>query len=177
MNRRGKKYTIGVLFLGLISSANLKAALSGEALLDLATCYGVGLPADKFQEGRDKDPRIRNMEQTLSGIRTMTDVKRAEEDTFYTPKKEIKILGNPLHYFGLKGFGPLRGFNIVLGGGFDAVKKAMEERGVEYTRCDSESKLHLKVCHQDITGRYGHVIMTHPQNPKRQMILICVTQG
>ncbi|MCG7887321.1 MAG: hypothetical protein N0E42_14875, partial [Candidatus Thiodiazotropha endolucinida] len=54
-------------------------------------------------------------------------------------------------------------------------KRALEEyKGVKYTRCNGKSKLHLKVCHQDVTARYGHLIMTHPNNPKQQVIMICV---
>jgi hypothetical protein len=116
------------------------------------------------------------MERTLAGIRTGEDVKLAETEDFYTPKNKIEILGNTLQFIGLNGFGLLSGLNVVIDGGFDEIQKFLEERGVKYTRCDGDKSLHLKVCHQDITDRCGHVIMTHPYNPKLQVILICANK-
>lgn len=166
-----------MLFVGLLNSVTLHAAISAQALLDLTTCYGVDFPAAKFQAGADKDPRIRGMEQTLSAIRNMERLKPAEVDGFYTPVNETPVLGNPLQFIGLYGYGPFNGVNVVLGGSFDGIKNALEEQqGIQYSRCDGESSLHLKVCHQDINARYAHVIMTHPHNPKHQVILICVDQ-
>ncbi|MEW8077801.1 MAG: hypothetical protein AB2822_06910 [Candidatus Thiodiazotropha endolucinida] len=175
MNKKGFKYSIAMLLLCLFNGEILYAEITSEALLDLTTCYGVDFPAVKFHEGSDKDPGIRSMEWALHDIRNMKNVERAEVDGFYTPKDETKILGSRLQFIGLHGFGPLSGVNIVLGGGFDEIKSALEKyKGVKYTRCDGKSKLHLKVCHQDVTARYGHLIMTHPDNPKQQVIVICV---
>ncbi|MEW8683361.1 MAG: hypothetical protein AB2536_15785 [Candidatus Thiodiazotropha endolucinida] len=175
MNKKGFKYSIAMLLFCLSNGEILYAEMTSEALLDLTTCYGVDFPAVKFHEGSDKDPRIRSMEWTLHDIRNMESVERAEVDGFYTPKDETEILGSRLQFIGLHGFGPLSGVNIVLGGGFDEIKRALEKyKSVKYTRCDGKSRLHLKVCHQDVTARYGHLIMTHPDNPKQQVIMICV---
>ncbi|MCU7890387.1 MAG: hypothetical protein KZQ78_01755 [Candidatus Thiodiazotropha sp. (ex Ustalcina ferruginea)] len=177
MKRNGRKYATVIFCISLFNSVNLHAEISTQALLDLTTCYGADFPAVEFQEGVDKDPRIRGMERTLYDIRKMKSVKRADVDGFYTPNDKIEVLGNPLQFIGLHDFGPLSGVKIVLGGSFDGIKGALEEdKGIEYARCDGRSNLHLKVCHQDVTGRYGHVIMTHPQNPKQQVILICVNK-
>ncbi|MCU7802932.1 MAG: hypothetical protein KZQ96_07020 [Candidatus Thiodiazotropha sp. (ex Lucinoma borealis)] len=175
MKRNGRKYAIVMLFTGLINSVNIHAEISTQALLDLTTCYGADFPAAKFQAGVDKDPRIRSMEQTLSRIRTMESVKSTELDGFYTPRNENEILGNPIQFIGLYGYSLLSGVNLVLGGIFDVIKSTLEEqRDIQYSRCDGKSSHHLKVCHQDITTRYSHMIMTHPHIPKHQVILICV---
>lgn len=175
MNMKGFKYSIAMLLLCLSNGKILYAEITSEALLDLTTCYGADFPAVKFHEGSDKDPRIRSMERTLHDIRNMKSVERAEVNGFYTPKDKTEVLGSPLQFIGLYGFGPLSGVNIVLGVGFDEIKSALEEyKGVKYTRCDGKSKLHLKVCHQDVTARYDHLIMTHPNNPKQKIIMICV---
>ncbi|MEW8291565.1 MAG: hypothetical protein AB2672_13650 [Candidatus Thiodiazotropha endolucinida] len=175
MNKNGFNYSIAILILCLSNGEILYAGITSEALLDLTTCYGVDFPAVKFQEGSDKDPRIRSMERTLHDIRYMKSVKHADVGGFYAPKDEIEVLGSRLQFIGLHSFGPLSGVNIVLGGGFDEIKRALEEsKGVKYTRCNGKSKLHLKVCHQDVTARYGHLIMTHPNNPKQQVMMICV---
>ncbi|MEW8536320.1 MAG: hypothetical protein AB2569_11725 [Candidatus Thiodiazotropha endolucinida] len=172
---KGFKYSIAMLLLCLSNGKILYAEITSEALLDLTTCYGADFPAVKFHGGSDKDPRIRSMERTLHDIRNMKSVERAEVNGFYTPKDKTEVLGSPLQFIGLYGFGPLSGVSIVLGVGFDEIKSALEEyKGVKYTRCDGKSKLHLKVCHQDVTARYDHLIMTHPNNPKQKIIMICV---
>ncbi|MBT2969963.1 MAG: hypothetical protein KME56_13885 [Candidatus Thiodiazotropha sp. (ex Ctena orbiculata)] len=175
MKINGLYYSVAISLLCLLNNKTLHAEISGEALVDLTICYGVDYPAEKYQAVINKDSRIQMMEETLASIRTMDSVKLSEVDGFYTPLVDIEVMGNPLQFIGLYGYGPLRGVNMVLGGSFDVVKNALEnQKNIEYTRCDAETKYQLKVCHQDVSKRYSHMIMTHPNNTKHQVILICV---
>lgn len=156
----------------------LHAEINGEALLDLTTCYGVDFTAEQLQQRGNKDSRIIGMEEVLANIRTMNYVRLGEVNRFYVPTIDTVILGNQLQFIGLTGFGMFSGVNLVIGGSFGLIKEKLEhQKKIRYTRCDAEPKYHLEVCYQDINKRYSHMILTHPHNPQRQVILICVDKN
>lgn len=170
------KYSItSTIFLWFSISTAIHAEISSQALLDLATCYGVNLPPKAFQSSANKDPRILRMEQTLASFKEKKGIKLSEVNGFYEPTTKKQVLGFPLHFIGLNGFGPFKGISLSVGGEFNTVKQALEkQQGIQYDHCKSNSKLHLETCHQNLSKQYGHVVMTHPSNPRAQVVLICV---
>lgn len=167
--------SVYLLIVLLLFSTLLQAEITPQALLDLVTCYGADFPPEAFQKDKGKDLRLIRIEQTLAGISRKQSIKPAGVPGFYQLDPPMQLLGFPIHFIGMEGYGPFSGISVSLGGDFEAIKHSLQkQQGIHYHRCETESSLHLRTCHQDINDHYGHVIFTHPHDPQRQVILICV---
>ena len=144
-----------------------------EAILDLATCHGSTLPASALTGEGEAGERLAAIAQVFDDLDDPARFRPSEYPAFWVPAEDTAVVGFPVQYLGISGYGIFEGPNLILLGAFDEVRAALEsEAGVDYGDCRADGL--LKVCTKEIAENQSRLIMSHPRDPAARTVLVCV---
>ena len=169
-----KTTRLWIALAALVSTPAVANTASGNAMLDLVTCQGAVLLTQSMNGDEEATERVKAMESLFADLRNKEIfVPSGTASVYLTPAEPMTVADANLDSFGPAGFGIFKGPSVVLDGSFEEVKATLSaEHAVDYGNCKSNGQ--LKVCSRELAPGLSRLLMSHPGQPTRQAVLICV---